>query len=299
MHRLFVSLLLFGLYSVSLEAIAHYDKVVAPDTTVTYNFYDAEKRLIVSRKMLQNQLLFRKTYEYNGSQLMKETDHNGRSISYSYDEAGRKIAERKLDRVTSFEYDTKGRLVLEKKHTENGRWAGRSFLYDALDRVMQETILDSEHPLIRYTTYCYDAQNNVTEEQCFDFSEKLLFKKNRSYDAVNNLVQVIENAGTPAEKTTRFLYNQSGQVETAIQHDGRALHHSYDTKGRLEHVRAEDGTCDYTYKYDKFDRQIKTTNNLTDRHSRRKYNDFDEIISEKLESGQKFTYSYDQAGRRL
>lgn len=296
MHRLFVSLLLLGLCSLSPEAMAfnaRYDKVVSPDTTVTYNFYDAENRLIVSRKMLQNQLLFRKTYQYNDRQLIKETDHNGRSISYSYDEAGRKIAELKMDRLTSFEYDDKGRLALEKKHAENGRWTGRSFLYDALDRLLQENILDSEHPLLRYTTYRYDAQNNVTEEQCFDPSDKLLSRKNRLYDEANNLVQVIENAGT------RFLYNQYGQIETTIQNDGTTLHHSYDTKGRLERLRAEDGTFDYTYKYDKFDRQIKATNNLTERYSRRKYNDFDEIISEKLESGKKITYSYDKAGRHL
>ncbi len=157
---------------------------------------------------------------------------------------------------------------------------------------------DPMHTLIAKKSLYYDAGHNcirIEENTISQSGEKsivtLFSYKNQ------HLTKIVEAAGTPEEKITRYRYNKNGELETIIHADGTCLNHQYDGKGRLTHFYSNDYSIDYTYTYDASDRVIEVHNGSTNSKTLRSYNTFGELISETLETGITLSYDYDKAGR--
>ncbi len=93
------------------------EKTLYPDGTEICYGYDLFKRqtaqTIYSR---EGKILLSEEWEYNSFQLLSYTDARGLKTTFTYDGAGRKIAEEASDRKVTFVYDSLG--FLEK--TDNG-----------------------------------------------------------------------------------------------------------------------------------------------------------------------------------
>jgi len=135
-------------------------KEIAANDALTYNYYDAFKRLKVSRVMKDGKLLSRKEVEYNSFHPVKEIGPCEETVTYRYDFAGRKISASQEERLITYDYDAKGRLLHEKRHLDKEKWIGKRYRYDELDRVIYEKNHDSSHRVATYKIYGYDAEGN-------------------------------------------------------------------------------------------------------------------------------------------
>ncbi len=182
-----------------------------------------------------------------------------------------------------------------RKETIDARGVTLEEIYDTRGNLAQILQYDPMHTLIAKKELFYDAANNCIRTQEYATATKTIIT---TFEYTNNhLTAITEAKETPEEKTTRYLYNNYGQLETILHADGTILNHRYDKKGRLAHFYSNDYTTDYTYNYDSSDRIVEAVNNATGNKTSRSYNSFGEMTSETLETGITLTYSYDMAGR--
>lgn len=136
-----------------------------------------EKAIYSSR----DSLLARETFTFKGNLLHSKTDPEGNITLYTYDGAGRKIAEEFGSERTTFSYDSLGRLHRIQKEdlvqiTE----------YDLLNRAIEERT-EAEGVVLRKTQYEYDAAGNqktITRHIAGQASSEFL-----KYDSQNRLIE--------------------------------------------------------------------------------------------------------------
>ena len=119
------------------------------------------------------------------------------------------------------------------------------------------------------------------------------------YDSMGNMVRCIEAKGTPEQKSYRLIYNLNGEKESIIKPNGVVLHHKYDLLGRLERFTSSDNTIDYSYSYDINDNPVLIEDKVHGTANRRSYDRHDRLISETLDTGLTFSYTYDYLDRPL
>jgi len=95
------------------------------------------------------------SFIYNSFNLLKETDKEGHTITYTYDGAGRKIKEDVSGHITEYSYDALGRVATIRKHN------GDNTLYienkrDLEGRILEETKKDSLGNILYSIAYTYD-----------------------------------------------------------------------------------------------------------------------------------------------
>ncbi|GLY89844.1 DUF6531 domain-containing protein [Actinoallomurus iriomotensis] len=187
---------------------------IGPDGARQEFSYDTELRLVAVTNPLG--LVWR--YEYNGSgDLVRETDFNGRTVSYTHDDAGRlttrvngagqathftrdlldNVVERRSgDTVATFAYDQAGRLIRAVNPDADVR-----FDRDRLGRVIGETCNG------RVLTSVYDLMGRRVRRRTPSGAEAIW-----RYDR-GGRPTVVETAG----QTIRFAYDPAGQeVERRI-----------------------------------------------------------------------------------
>lgn len=244
-------------------------------------------------------LIATKTYYFNTGLLKSETDFNGNTTSYQYDQIGRMLkktnpdgtfvsytyndAENEIEvrdergEMTTYKYDTLGRLS-SIKFADGGSVsyqynavskviaitdrAGRKtgYSYDELDRISRVTYPDGA-----YTEYQYDDSHNTTAvEDALGNTSK--FK----YDNFGNLVDVTQADGE------RALYDYDAIGDMTSVTDPRLLttKHFYDSGGRLLRTEYPDGS-NYEFEYDKLGNPVKKAD----------------------AKGERINYTYDEMGR--
>jgi len=117
------------------------------------------------------------------------------------------------------------------------------------------------------------------------------------YDAFHQLRDIVEAQGTPEQKRTQINYNNFGQKESIVKPDGTIICHRYDLHGRLAEFYASDNSFKYTYEYDANDHPIKIIDLLTQTETRRSYDPYGRMITEKLANGIAIEYLYDHIDR--
>lgn len=125
-------------------------------TKTTYT-YDIFERILTKKIYSSDSLISEETYTYNAFNLLSKTDAEGNTTHYTYDGAGRLIAETSID-LTTYTYDPLGRL-----HTTQ---VGNSISikeYDLVDRVTEEIETDLDGNLLTQVSYRYDAAGNKTQ----------------------------------------------------------------------------------------------------------------------------------------
>ncbi len=299
-------------------------------TLFTYNYNNLLRK---EKTSLDNDGFIAKTYRYDALQrLTSETlsDHKQKVrtfIAYGYDaEDNLTTTTQNIDgqeAITDTRYHPHSLPALQTN--AEGHQTLHKYYHNHINEYGQ-TVVRKETIDARGCTLeeIFDTRGNLSKVSRFDPTHALIAKKELYYDKLNHCIRIHESAisqseiktiitlfeytnnhltaiteahGTPEEKTTKYIYNRRGQLETIIHADNTILNHRYDTKGRLSHFYSSDYTIDYSYYYDASDRLLEVTNNSTGKKTTRTYNKHGELTSETLETGLTLTYSYDNAGR--
>lgn len=107
------------------------------------------------------QLLKEELFTYKGDLLTQAQDAMGMVTTYTYDGAGRKIAEKCGSKTISFEYDDFGRII----KTVYPLGACEVCTYDFLDRITSKTKQDAEGRIYAQQMYSYDIDGNRIEKK--------------------------------------------------------------------------------------------------------------------------------------
>lgn len=110
---------------------------------------------------------------------------------------------------------------------------------------------------------------------------------------MGRIVKSIEEPGSPLEKITETQYTISGEKKRITLPDGTSLHYEYDSLDRLSHLYSSDGSIDYSYSYDIFDRVIEERDNVHSLTTKRLFDVDGRVILEELGNGLKVAYAYD------
>jgi RHS repeat-associated protein len=187
------------------------------------------------------------------------TDQNGRTTTYSYDDADRLIAVTDAATpagVTQYQYDSENNLInltdalgrtTHFDYDENGRVTKtvfpstffETYVYDALGNLISKT--DRKNQTILYN---YDALRRLTRKQYPDGSQV-----NYAYDLASRLTQITDPTGT-----YQFTYDNMGRLtQTSTAYAflvGRTftIGYEYDAASNLKSMTdPEGGDTDYTY----------------------------------------------------
>ncbi|MCP4301378.1 MAG: type IV secretion protein Rhs, partial [Gammaproteobacteria bacterium] len=252
------------------------------DTSFTYNQWGKELTITDAK-----QRSYRNTYDvvgnllyismpggYNAGSLRLNVkglvtrmwDTYSKTTDFTYDDDGNKLTEiDSLGNLTTFTYDDNGNVLTETvQRTIDGLLTDETttFLYDALDRVIQTT----------------DALGNVTQ---------------MVYDAVGNKVQDIDALG----RVTDYTYDPFRRMTRTDYPDGSFTSMTYDAEGNLATETDANG---YTtsYVYDALNRLTITTyaDSTTTQTS---YDVIGRVLTETDARGNVTTYGYDAAGQRI
>ncbi len=175
--------------------------------TETHITYDALKRPLLKQVIANGQTVSQETLTYHGQLLTSHTDSDGNTTTYSYDGAGRRIAEEKAGERVEFSYDSLGRL---SKTTQGDQVTIQE--YDLLDRVIEERVEDTAGTLYSKLLKAYDPAGNLKQTTRFiqgQRAEDLLV-----YDSFNRLIQKTD----PLGYTTKYEYDE-GKTEIKTTRD--------------------------------------------------------------------------------
>ncbi len=183
---------------------------------------------------------------YDGISLRSSIDRRGHHRDYTYDKLDRIVLAQEHDgsgalRTTvSVEYDDASRRVT----TTDRRGLASIVEMDALGRTVRHlrsgaglAALYGSDPLLLSTT-AYDGNGNVVREVDGDGHVT-----SQEYDGADRRISTTEGAGSAVEATTRFTYDNAGNLLTVK--DGRAhggffdVRHTYDA--RYRRVTTENG----------------------------------------------------------
>lgn len=226
--------------------------VTAPDLTVASTEYDA--RGLVTARL---------------------TDL-GRRTTYSYDDAGRKIAmvtprgnqtgAVAADHSYDYQYDAAGNLTkaIDPLNRET------TYTYDALNR--RKTVSDGKGNV---TTFGYDANSNRTSE-----TDAAAGARSWTYDALNRMT----SATNRRAKTTTYTYDAAGNRTRETLPSGASTTYSHDMDDRLV-ARVEP-------------RGNETGATPTDYDTTYSYDAAGNLLTETDPLGNATTFTYDRNGRR-
>ncbi len=143
---------------------------------------------------------------YNAFHLLQTIDPEGEITDYFYDKAGR-LSEtiRNKSRIEQF-YDPLGRPSEIREYFEKEDYRATVKKYDVLDRVLEETLQDSEGRVLHFSCYGYDSQGNRTLSQTGD--QKTI----THYNSSKQPILMIDGSGNETHISYNYEYiNNFGQ----------------------------------------------------------------------------------------
>ncbi len=228
------------------------------DETHTNNI----RETVVTSATSPTKLKTSKTYTADGRFVAEETDANGLTVSYEYDNYGNIQSVRdNMSVVTNYEYLDNGllsKLILantsnaeksEVSYTydskkristvKTDRGATYSFTYDNFDNITAVTI--KGNPLFTYT---YDEHNRIVTQKFSNMSGYFKFTYNS--ENLTDKIYYVEN-NTETLKYS-YLYDIINRVSEVEDGDGNLLYkYNYDDEGRLLSIECTNSTIKYSY----------------------------------------------------
>ena len=179
---------------------------IGPDGARREFTYDTELRLVA----VTEGLVWR--YEYNGSgDLVRETDFNGRTVSYTHDDAGRlTVRVNGAGQVTRFAYD-----LLDNVVEQRGDDTVATFAYDRAGRRVRAVNADAD---VRFER---DRLGRVVGETC----------NGRTLTSVYDLMGRRVRRRTPSGAEASWRYDPGGRP-VVLETGGQAIRFGYDAAGR-------------------------------------------------------------------
>jgi RHS repeat-associated protein len=214
---------------------------------LTYN-YDALNRVID-----ENYISFGKsihyTYDEAGNRISM-TDPDGGVTTYAYDKANRLInLTNPLGQTTTYTYDSIGRQIRKDYH--NGVYT--IYNYDEANRLLSLTNKNSSGGVLSNYTYEYDAAGNrisMTEAN----GDRITYTYDNLYQLIsvtypdNSTVNYTHDAFgnrlilTNATEVTDYTYDDADRLQSA-----GAVTYGWDNNGNLISKTDSNGTTNYTY----------------------------------------------------
>lgn len=235
--------------------------------------------------------------------LLSESEDNGKTISYRYDEAtGLKIAEFTSNvsvvlQRRFFQYDKQKRLtaiIMDDGHSEDPQ-----DLHNMTERHATVFTYSENAP--------YSEQPITTEEQYFDLHSGNYVTTRRTTLSYNKNQKLqskqVFNSDNTLAATTTFSYDDLGRLTKEIDGTGNGYEKTFDVNGNLlSHILFENNNQlqETTYTYDKTGRLVATSRyddqGNSDSHTYQ-YNQAGEKIASSDRFGNTTTYNYDSLGR--
>ncbi len=220
--------------------------------------------------------------------LSEEISAGGAAARFTYDKNSRLARaeirkgakEEEAASVVSYAYDPVGNLLKTQAGDGKEVLSETSYVYDALNRVIQ--VID---PAGGKTVYAYDRTGHVAS-----ITDPAGNRRSFAYNDAGELAEETDIRGN----TIRYEYNLLGQLSCVTDGMGRKTRHYYLPGGRLEKTVYPDGR-EMRYAYDKLGRVVRKTDgqgytlNYT-------YDCMGRVLSIASSAGQKKTYTYDAAG---
>lgn len=208
------------------------------------------------------------TYRYDAaSQLLDVTDPVGRKSSYKYDDLGRVTEAWSPDvttlgrgvhdvgfdttntPVTKYAYDAEGNVLT----TRDAGDEGSDYAYDALDRLISETVTDTTGGS---TTYAYDRVGNL-----LSLTDPVQNTTTWAYDELDRVTSETNQLG----HSRTFAYDTASRLTSKLDRNGRRTDYAYDAADRLVSEQwfadAQDTSADHTldFTYDHLGRMLTST----------------------------------------
>lgn len=172
--------------------------------------------------------------------------------------------------------------------------------YDALGRSIVIKKINPLGHILNETLYFYDLSNNPVKEihNIFVSNEKKgEYIIQRKYGAGNRLESIVEGVGSRAQRTSSYLYNEHGLLETIINPNRISIHHFYNEMGLLYRFYANDGSFDYEYFYDNNGNVVAVQDCITGNSTEYAFDNSGNVCFEKLANGISLSFECDALGR--
>ena len=298
-------------------------------TTYTYD--------AAGRKIKETFIDQETTYTYDPLSRIAEKSQKEQLTRYTYDnqnqiltESAHDLRENTLISQTTYTYDAHG----NPKTITNGP-STEEFEYNAFNRLTTytnplgyQTTTDYEgltktttDPEGRKTVQTYNSYQHLLSSAVYSPTETLIHEENFQRDPSGNLLRhiiTIYDSNGPLrtteiaysydemgrltshteadQKTTQYTYTVDGQEKTITKPDGTIIEKIYDDKGR--HTSTKSNNIYYTFTYDQHDRCIESTDHIEKTKTKRTYDPYDNLTSEKFANGLTLTSTYTQNSQR-
>lgn len=170
-------------------------------------------------------------------------------------------------------------------------------ILDALGRETTVERRNATNGLTRLTEHRYDPNGNRTRAIETVFGSNRTITVSWTYDSRNRATALIEALGSADERTTRYFYNDVGQLYSRKQPNGVELFHFYDARGRLANLVSADNSVRYRYTYDPNNNVVSVQDIVTGQTTTREYDEYNRVSKETQATGLSVVYAYDRAGR--
>lgn len=211
--------------------------------TVTQFYYDALGRVVCQEVIsASGELLKRTQCTYNAFHMLTETDATGCVTEYQYDRAGRLIKTSQGQRVTAQEYDALGRVHKILAYDSLTTFTATIRDYDNLNRVIEESLEDSEGNCLKKETYSYDSDGNRTHVTTHTQAGEATYIT--LYNAFKQSETIIDACGNVTRVFFNYTYtNELGQhvaCEETTDPLGNVTMIIHDTHGHVVSLQRKD-----------------------------------------------------------
>ncbi|MBJ7450351.1 MAG: RHS repeat-associated core domain-containing protein, partial [Parachlamydiales bacterium] len=210
----------------------------SPNGDKTIFTYDALDREIKKEVYGANgEFLGLITSTYDAFHILSKTNEEGVTTTYSYDLAGRLIAEQVGDHKTTYHYDSLGNKDKTLNWIDDNNFIASHVTHDLAGRVVQETVVDTHGNLLKKVNYEYDIAGNRTTV-IVDCSDGLLDISKKIYNSRKQIIESID----ALNRSTTYQYelvnhcNVNGIKTSEVDPMGLKTVFIKDNLGRLNHI---------------------------------------------------------------
>ena len=170
-------------------------------------------------------------------------------------------------------------------------------IFDALGRETTVEHRDATNGLLRLTEYRYDPNGSRTRAIETVIGSHHTIAAGWTYDSRNRVSIMTEALGSADERTTRYFYNDVGQLYSRKNPNGVEVFHFYDSRGRVETLISGDNSIRYRYTYDANNNLLNVQDIVTGQTTTREFDENNRIKKETQATDFVLEYAYDRAGR--
>ncbi len=272
-------------------------QTIYPDSTEIHYTYDLFQRTTSKTIYSEGKIVAEEKWTYNAVHLLSYTNPTGLTTRYTYDGAGRKIAEEALSRTQTFTYDSLGFLersiLSDVAHVE---------IHDPLGNVIEQWEEDCVGTIENHTRFLYNQEGRKVKairKTSQGEAADLFF-----YDEEGRLIKHVD----PQSAVTEFIYEDNNSKKIVIDPLGLSTVETYDLLNRLILLEKKSTPGQIVgreeFFYDRSGNKIKRISSVyhENQFSRQivvswEYDKCGRVIKE-VEGKEKITaYAYDRKGR--